>query len=117
MVNDGQVLLGIGMATLIATNGNACVEVTDGISARIAGILLESGEKKSDALLKWGTDLSKGNQAEPGVMSDVFVRVGGRNDSSKSEVSAQRMIEINNKYVIIDHTWLWRADHDIAGMV
>ena len=27
------------------------------------------------------------------------------------------MIEINNKYVVIDHTWLWRADHDIAGGV
>jgi len=27
------------------------------------------------------------------------------------------MMEINNQYVIIDHTWLWRADHDIAGSV
>lgn len=27
------------------------------------------------------------------------------------------MIEINNQYVIIDHTWLWRADHDIGGLV
>ena len=27
------------------------------------------------------------------------------------------MMEINNKYVVIDHTWLWRADHDIGGSV
>ena len=27
------------------------------------------------------------------------------------------MIEINNQYVIIDHTWLWRSDHDIGGSV
>ena len=27
------------------------------------------------------------------------------------------MIEINNQHVIIDHTWLWRADHDIGGKV
>ena len=39
------------------------------------------------------------------------------NDSSDHEVTTERMIEINNKYVVIDHTWLWRADHDIAGSV
>ena len=27
------------------------------------------------------------------------------------------MMEINNKHVIIDHTWLWRADHDLGGIV
>jgi len=27
------------------------------------------------------------------------------------------MIEINNDYVILDHAWLWRADHDIGGKV
>ena len=94
--HDGQVLLGLGMATLIATNGNACIEVADGIDARIAGLLLEAGETKSEALLKWGTDKSKGNPDKPGVISDVFVRVGGRTDSTKGEVSTQRMIEINN---------------------
>ena len=26
-------------------------------------------------------------------------------------------MEINNQYVIIDHTWLWRADHDVSGSV
>ena len=47
----------------------------------------------------------------------MFARVGGMNDSSDHEVTTERMIEINNKYVVIDHTWLWRADHDIAGSV
>ena len=93
---DGQVVLGLGMATLIATNGNACIEVADGIDARIAGLLLQAGETKSDALLRWGTDPSQGKPDAPGVISDVFVRVGGRNDSRSSEVSTQRMLEINN---------------------
>ena len=105
------------MATLTPTNGNACIEVSDGIDARIAGLLLGAGSTKSDQLLKWGTDTSKGNAAAPGVISDVFGRVGGRTDSRSQEVSAQRMIEINNQHVIIDHTWLWRADHDIGGSV
>ena len=58
---DGQVLLGIGMATLTSTQGNACIEVSDGVDARIAGLILSAGTVKSDQLLKWGSDPSKGN--------------------------------------------------------
>ena len=117
MSTNGQVLLGIGMATLTPTNGNACIEVADGIDARIAGLLLGAGSTKSEQLLKWGTDPSQGNADAPGIISDVFARVGGRNDSRNEEVTAQRMVEINNQHVIIDHTWLWRADHDFGGEV
>jgi hypothetical protein len=27
------------------------------------------------------------------------------------------MMHINSSNVIIDHTWLWRADHDVGGQV
>jgi len=27
------------------------------------------------------------------------------------------MMQINADYTIIDHTWLWRADHDVGGLV
>ena len=87
MTIDGQVLLGLGMATLIPTNGNACIEISDGVDARIAGLLLEAGYTKSEQLLKWGTNTSKGNADAPGVISDVFGRVGGRSDSRYAEVS------------------------------
>ena len=55
---NGQVLLGIGMATLTPTNGNALIEVSDGIDARIAGLLLGAGSTKSEQLIKWGIDPS-----------------------------------------------------------
>ena len=84
------------MATLTPTNGNACIEVGNGVDARIAGLLLGAGSTKSEQLLKWGTDPSQGNADSPGVISDVFARVGGRTDSRNEEVSAQKMIEINN---------------------
>lgn len=35
-----QVLLGMGMATLVSTNGNACIEVGDVDGVRIAGVIL-----------------------------------------------------------------------------
>lgn len=40
---DHQVILGIGMPTLVATNGNACIEVGNNIGVRIAGLTLEPG--------------------------------------------------------------------------
>jgi len=70
------------MATLISNNGNACVEIADAFDARIAGFLIEAGETWTESLLTWGTDTSAGNSAAPGIISDVFARVGGRNDSS-----------------------------------
>ena len=115
--HDGQVLLGIGMATLVATNGDSCVEVADGIDARIAGLTLEAGKVRSPTLLKWGSDTTVGNSTAPGVISDVFGRTGGRTDSRDFNVESDLMFEINNQHVIIDHTWLWRADHDVGGLV
>ena len=80
------------MATLVSSNGTPCVRVRDGIDARVAGLLLEAGKIKSDALLKWGTDLTHGNEDAPGIITDVFARVGGRNNSDDYEVTTERMI-------------------------
>jgi len=77
------VILGLGMATLISTNGKACIEVGDVEGVRIAGILLQAGEIQTPALLQWGVNKSgyAGNSQNPGVASDVFARVGGTNGS------------------------------------
>jgi predicted heme/steroid binding protein len=47
-------------------------------------------------------------------MHDVFARVGG---PDLTEVKASTMVQINSGNVIIDDTWLWRADHDVSGKV
>jgi len=77
---EGSVLLGIGMATLISTTGRPCIEVANVGGVRVAGILLEAGPIKSETLLRWGATAWSGSQDQPGVMSDVFARVGGPND-------------------------------------
>ena len=46
------------MASLQPTSGNACIEVADGVDARIAGILLDAGATHSDVLIRWGSDPS-----------------------------------------------------------
>jgi hypothetical protein len=114
---DNAVVLGIGMATLVSTTGKPCIEVQNVDGVRIAGVLLEAGETKSDALLTWGAKGYPGNGDNPGVMSDVFARVGGRNDQNAHPAKTESMVTINSGNVVIDNTWLWRADHDKQGLV
>ena len=114
---EGAVLLGIGMATLVASNGKPCIEVGDVDNVRIAGLLLEAGPVKSDVLLRWGVEKSMGDVNLPGVLSDVYVRSGGPNHQKITPTSVGTMVIINRSGTIIDNTWLWRADHDIDGAV
>lgn len=50
-----------------------------------------------------------GNASNPGVLSDIFCRVGGSN--LDREVSTDVMVRIHSDYVLGDNLWLWRADH------
>jgi hypothetical protein len=132
LVHDNQVLLGMGLATLVASNGQPCVVVKAGVQgARVAGILLQAGPKPTKTLLQWGTpaeELAEKSAVEsaatptasaamsPGLMSDVFVRVGG---PDKVEVMVEVMIDIGDDAgaVVGDNMWLWRADHDQSGLI
>lgn len=111
------VVLGLGIATLISTTGKPCIEVGNVDGVRVAGILLQAGKVKSDSLLKWGLDNYAGNSNNPGVISDVFARVGGPTNQYNEPVSTDNMLVINSGNVVIDNAWLWRADHDISGSV
>jgi hypothetical protein len=72
-----QVLLGLGLATLIANNGNAAVKVGNVDGVVVAGVLIEAGKVLSEALLEWGDGSYGGNPSNPGRMYDIFGRVGG----------------------------------------
>jgi hypothetical protein len=112
--NAGTVVLGLGLATLIPTTGKPAIKVANVDGVKVAGVLLQAGTQKSPALLQWGEEGYAGNAEEPGMMHDVFARVGG---PDYDEVSAEYMVQINSGNVIVDDTWLWRADHDVTGTV
>ena len=77
----------------------------DGIT--IAGLLFDAGEAQSPVLLKVGPEGSKANHAKnPICLYDVFFRDGGAGVGSTAV-----NLEINSNDTIIDHTWIWRADH------
>eukprot|EP00928_Gymnodinium_smaydae_P036429 TRINITY_DN25467_c0_g3_i1.p1 TRINITY_DN25467_c0_g3~~TRINITY_DN25467_c0_g3_i1.p1 ORF type:complete len:539 (-),score=88.75 TRINITY_DN25467_c0_g3_i1:378-1994(-) len=111
LARGGQVLLGLGMATLVAAKGNVAVLVPPGLpDVRVAGLLLQAGTMASPALLQWGST----GDAGPGFLHDIFARVGG---PDKEQVCADKLVHILSDNVIGDNFWLWRADHTINGEV
>jgi hypothetical protein len=107
-------ILGIGFPTLISSNGNSCIKVGSVDGVRIAGILLQAGKKDTSTLLTWG---KKGDKPGNGFLYDCFVRVGGPNNSRVEQVQAKKMVQINSSNIVCDNLWLWRADHDVGGIV
>ena len=101
------IVLGLGFATLKPTNGTAAMTTADVDGIIIAGLLFDAGEKQSPVLLEVGPDGSKARHLQnPISLHDVFFRVGGAG-VGRTQVN----LKINSSGTIIDHTWIWRADH------
>jgi len=111
------VILGLGMATIQAVDGLEAITVGAVDGVRIAGVLLQAGESNSPSLIRVGVKGYNGDYTNPTVLSDVFCRVGGTNPATGPDVMADNMMQIDSGNVIIDGTWLWRADHDVSGLV
>ena len=102
------IVLGMGLATLSAENGNTCMEVADQQGIKIAGVLFDAGEKESENLLVVGNKEEKNQKEEPILLSDLFFRVGG---AEPEGAKVENCVEINSDDVIGDNFWVWRADH------
>ncbi|MFJ3223009.1 coagulation factor 5/8 type domain-containing protein [Streptomyces sp. NPDC086783] len=101
------VVLGLGYATLIPDNGVTALKVADVDGVRLAGFLIDAGPVNSPTLLEVGpAGASADHSANPTTVQDVFIRIGGAG-AGKATTS----MVINSRHTIIDHTWVWRADH------
>jgi hypothetical protein len=101
------IVLGLGFATLKPVKGTAAMTVGDADGDIVAGILIDAGETGSPVLMEVGSQGSKTSHAKnPVSLHDVFFRVGGAG-VGKADVD----LRVNANDAIIDHTWIWRADH------
>ncbi|MDH6699396.1 discoidin domain-containing protein [Streptomyces sp. MAA16] len=101
------VVLGLGLATIVPDGGVDAMHVADVDGVRLAGFLIDAGAANSDTLLQIGpAGAGADHAANPTTMQDVFVRVGGAGPGL-----ATNSVVVNSDDVVIDHTWLWRADH------
>ena len=109
------VVLGLGHATLTASGGAIPLTLADDPGIVVAGVTIDAGPVESPVLLRVGKDHGnagpkKSDPANPTTLSDVYFRVGGPH-VGRADVA----LEVNSDDVLIDHTWVWRADHGIEG--
>ena len=107
VTNPNTVVLGLGLATLIPDTGLPAITVSDVDGVALAGLLVDAGPNNSPVLVDVGpAGSSAGHAANPTWLTDMFFRVGGAG-AGKATVS----LRINSNDVLVDHTWIWRADH------
>jgi hypothetical protein len=107
------VVLGLGHATLTAVDGAVPLKVKDVPGVIVAGVTIDAGAVESPRLLQIGKRAKKNSKSDPSnptTLSDVYFRVGGP-QVGKADVA----LEVNSDHVLIDHTWVWRADHGVEG--
>jgi len=110
------ILLGLGMATLTAQNGVIPMTVANVPGVKISGLIFDAGLVNSPFLLQVGSEQANIGEGQyhagwsdpndPTTLHDVFFRIGGPH-VGKATVSLQ----VNSNNVILDDTWVWRADH------
>ncbi|MDT0167142.1 adenylyl cyclase [Actinotalea sp. AC32] len=115
----GTVVLGMGHATLTAVDGAVPMRVADRPGIVVAGVTIDAGTEESPVLLQVGGDRrgdghawgrSGRGELDPITLSDVYFRVGGPH-VGRTDVALQ----IDADDVLVDHTWVWRADHGVEG--
>ena len=109
------VVLGLGHATLTAVDGATPLTVADVPGVIVAGVTIDAGPVESPVLMQVGrkngnSSPTKNDPSNPTTLSDVYFRVGGPH-VGKADVA----LEVNRDDVLIDHTWVWRADHGVEG--
>jgi hypothetical protein len=107
VVRPNTVVLGLGFATLRPIKGTAALTTADADGIDIAGLLFDAGPDESPVLLEVGPEGSQARHAkDPITLHDVFFRVGGAG-VGRTNVN----LKINSNDTLVDHTWIWRADH------
>src|SRR6201987_4794118 len=107
VTRPNAVVLGLGFATLRPMKGTAAMTTADADGIEIAGLLFDAGPSESLVLLEVGPEGSRTRHAkDPITLHDVFFRVGGAG-VGRAKVN----LRINSNDTLVDHPWIWRADH------
>ncbi len=101
------IVLGLGFPTLIPHDGIVAMKVSDVQGVKLAGLMFDAGTENSPSLLQVGNRRAhKSDPNNPSSLHDVFFRIGGATLGK-----ATTSLVLNSDNVILDHLWVWRADH------
>lgn len=118
LVNRAEtVILGMGLASLTSVNGSIPIKIGTVPGVVVAGLTIDAGLDLSPVLLQVGEKNATSSEystsefrSNPITLSDIYFRVGGPH-IGKTEIA----LEVNANHVLIDHTWVWRADHGVEN--
>jgi hypothetical protein len=107
ITRPNAMVIGLGFATLRPTAGTAAITTADVDGIDIAGILCDAGQQTSPVLVEIGSEGVHASHARnPIFLHDIFFRDGGA-----AAGSVKVNLLVNSSDTVIDHTWIWRADH------
>lgn len=109
VLRPNTVVLGLGLPTLVPQYGADAIDVANVSGVSLAGLTVDAGPRNSSALVRIGLipglpSVPRGG--DPTALFDVFFRVGGAT-AGRADTS----LVVNSSDVILDDTWIWRADH------
>ncbi|MGO9111561.1 MAG: hypothetical protein ACLP9L_20230 [Thermoguttaceae bacterium] len=107
VVKPDTILFGLGVPTLVPTKGQPVISVADVDGVKIAGFIIDAGPVNSPVLMEVGPAGSAADHAaNPTLLYDLCVRTAGAGPG-RNDVG----VTINSNNVVVDHIWIWRADH------
>jgi hypothetical protein len=103
-----SIVLGLGLPTLIPTDGNAAITTARAKGILISGLIVDAGPVNSPVLMQIGSGHAKSDDeaSDPSALTDVFFRIGGAELGTATD-----SLVVNSNNVILDDIWAWRADH------
>ncbi|VUD52877.1 Exo-beta-1,3-glucanase [Thalassocella blandensis] len=105
------VVYGLGLPTIIPIKGQTAIETADKDGIILAGVMVDAGLLSSPSLITVGEEKASADHAQnPVSLHDVYCRVGGALYGT-----ADTCLTINSHQVLVDHVWLWRADHGVGA--
>ena len=107
VTKPGTVVLGIGEATIVPENGDAALKCADADGIVIAGLIFDAERASKRFVVVGGKRSERRHVDDPIFLVDLVYRVGGTGKPGKTDVC----LEVNANDVVVDHTWIWRADH------
>jgi hypothetical protein len=107
VTQPNTIVLGLGFPTLVPTNRNPAMVISDVDGVKVSDIIFDAGTTASPSLLEVGTATSTvSHSTNPICLYDICSRVGG-----EFKGTTTNCITINANDVLGDNLWLWRADH------
>ncbi|MCW3492599.1 adenylyl cyclase [Microbacterium sp. SSM24] len=104
ITRSDTVVMGLGFATLVASAGTAAVRVGDVPGVILSSFNIDAGTVNSDVLLQVGNAKRKsGKASNPTTLTDVHILVPNPGKATTTAV-------INQDHVLIDGSWMKRAD-------